>query len=49
MHVCHNRNCVIQFFGKEIKSFTEETLTKMIDLWEEWLNESLGTSRPTKK
>ena len=34
MEVCHERSCAIHFDGKggEIKSFTEETLSKMLDV-----------------
>ena len=42
MEVCHNRSCAIHFEGKggEIKSFTNETLAKMLDARRQWLNMS---------
>ena len=42
MEVCHNRSCAIHFEGKggEIKSFTNETLAKMLDVRRQWLNMS---------
>ena len=38
--VCHNRSCAIHLRekGGEIKSFTNETLTKMLEVREQWLN-----------
>lgn len=39
MEVCHRRSCAIHFDGKgEIKSFTNETLTKMLDVRGHWLS-----------
>ena len=40
LEVCHERRCAIHFDGKggEIKSFTEETLSKMLDVRRHWLS-----------
>ena len=40
MEVYHERSCAIHFDGKggEIKSFTEETLSKMLDVRGHWLS-----------
>ena len=40
MEVCHERSCAIYFDGKggEIKSFMEETLSKMLDVRGHWLS-----------
>ena len=40
MEACNNQSCAIHFDGKEgeIKSFTNETLTKIFDVRGQWLN-----------